>query len=228
MSVTCPDILILVCCAYGTGGRMESLLVLILLIANPGWYLWFGKRQDKQEKHLSKILEDQTGGIRGWTVVAWTSKTNQPVKIKKIWKCRGLEMELHQKVWLRFVKAIPQTRTTVWRNDELDRQVKRKNRKILGRLIVSPVEDSFARDVAPLTRFSLEPKREGFLERITAGNDHQKTSRYPCQYEREYATVAFVEPSGVRHRSYPDKAIRETTSTYQLTLSFHWQINYHA
>ena len=40
---------------------------------------------------------------------------------------------------------------------------------------------------APLTRFSLEPKREDSW-RITAGANHRR-HHDPAQYEREYATV---------------------------------------
>ncbi len=46
------------CCIARTGGRMESLLVL-LLIANLAGLFLIWQRQDKQEKHLSKSLEDQ-------------------------------------------------------------------------------------------------------------------------------------------------------------------------
>ena len=44
------------CCIARTGGRMESLLVLLLIVNLAGLFLIW-QRQDKQEKHLSKSLE---------------------------------------------------------------------------------------------------------------------------------------------------------------------------
>ena len=55
--VTCPDGYVVVLHSR-TGGRMESLLIL-LLIANLAGLSFDLARQDRQEKHLSKSLEDQ-------------------------------------------------------------------------------------------------------------------------------------------------------------------------
>ena len=64
---------------------MESLLVL-LLIANLAGLFLIWQRQDKQEKHLSKSLEDQADHLSDQLDYR-LNKPDKPVSwIKKTWK----------------------------------------------------------------------------------------------------------------------------------------------
>ena len=87
---------------------MESLLVL-LLIANLAGIFLIWQRRDKQEKHLSKILEDQADHLSDQLDYRFEQARQTSQLDQKIWKCLSATVckkwELNcTKVWLRFVK----------------------------------------------------------------------------------------------------------------------------
>ena len=80
---------------------MESLLVL-LLIANLAGLFLIWQRQDKQEKHLSKSLEDQADHLSDQLDYRFEQARQASQLDQKIWKwlsataCKKCEWELHQ------------------------------------------------------------------------------------------------------------------------------------
>lgn len=180
---------------------MESLLIL-LLIANLAGLFLIWQRQDRQEKHLSKSLEDQADHLSDqldyrFDQARQASQLDQKdLEVAVSDRLQEVRIELHQgltQVRQEMTDNLLQTRDKTDQRlqalqtrlqasfETVSKQLESVNRG-LGEM------QTVARDVGALNKVLSGTKTRGILGELQLGQIIEDIMT-PAQYEREYATV---------------------------------------
>ncbi len=182
---------------------MESLLVLLLIANLVGLFLIW-QRQDKQEKHLSKCLEDQADHLSDqldyrFEQARQASQLDQKdLEVAVSDRLQEVRIELHQgltQVRQEMTDNLLQTRD---KTDQRLQALQESNEQRLEQMRQTVEEklvnrglgemQTVARDVGALNKVLSGTKTRGILGELQLGQIIEDIMT-PAQYEREYATV---------------------------------------